>query len=133
MDITSIAGAIVNPAYNGRLTLRPAGVPYSPNPLEGRAAYARKNTGWPLYDSTTINFGKVLQGKIIQVRFGVTTDANTGLYGWEIDNVSLRGINNSPFGSIVADQGNCTQETAGAWIPEEAPMFNTVDTDFQAQ
>jgi len=134
-DITTITGAIMVPAYNGTLALRPAGAAYPPNPLEGRAAYVGSSSGLPQYSPLIVNLGKALQGKTVQIRFGVATDFKNGLYGWEIDNVSFTGIDNSPFGSIIADQRNCNMPTVS---PEEkaqrVPVFTrVVGNNFQEQ
>lgn len=97
------AGGLLTPAYNGTLAVYDGNY----NPLEGRAAYVGENPSWPDFDTVTADLGTSFAGQTVQTRFGVGADNGGGSYGWEIDNVSITGIDNQPFAAVVADPGHC--------------------------
>jgi len=43
----------------------------------------------------------------VQLRFRAGSDDATALAGWLIDDISVSGISNTPFSSVVAEIGCC--------------------------
>jgi hypothetical protein len=90
--------------YNGTIsTDAPAGSAGN-NPLLGRQAYVGTKTSAV---TTTINFGTTYAGKTVQLRFRAATDQGGGNVGWEIDDIAVTGITNTPFATRIADRGQC--------------------------
>ena len=79
----------------------------SDNPLSLRPGWVARDT-YPGYDNISLNFGKKLAGKTVQVRFRIGTDSGAGAGGWDIDNISFTGISNKPFASEGANTGACS-------------------------
>ena len=80
------------------------------NPLDKRQAYVDKNPSYPDMDTQVIDLGKALADEEIKFRFRIGTDAAAGAAGWDIDNIVVEGITNSPFASWIANQGICVEE-----------------------
>ena len=80
------------------------------NPLDKREAYVDKNPSYPDSDTQVIDLGDALAGAEIKFRFRIGTDAAAGAAGWDIDNIVVEGITNSPFASWIADQAICVEE-----------------------
>lgn len=93
---------IMDPGYNGTLTTT------SGNPLGGRRAFSGNNPSYPARDLVTLDLGTAFAGKTVRLRFRIGTDAAAGGNGWEIDDVAVTGITNTPFRSLVADASVCT-------------------------
>ena len=91
-----------DPGYGGTITNT------SGNPLGGRSAYVATNPSYPATDPVTLNLGPGLAGQTIQIRFRIGTDGAVGAPGWTIDNIEFDGIDNTPFGIVVSDDGVCT-------------------------
>ena len=51
--------------------------------------------------------GTKLAGATVQIRFRIGTDDAQGDVGWQLDNIALTGITNTPFASLVADTKPC--------------------------
>ena len=47
-------------------------------------------------------------GQTVQIRFRIGTDAAAGAPGWTIDDIAFAGIDNTPFGVVVDEDGVCT-------------------------
>jgi hypothetical protein len=47
------------------------------------------------------------RGQTIRLRFRIATDAAAGDYGWELDNLSVQGITNTPFSALVPETAVC--------------------------
>jgi hypothetical protein len=77
------------------------------NPLNGRKGFVGQNLSWPGTDKVSVNLGKSLAGKTVQVRFRIGSDDATGDFGWELDDVGFAGITNTPFPAVVDDQTAC--------------------------
>jgi len=97
-----------DPGYVGRLT------DVSGNPLSNRWAYAHQNPSWPDTDTVTLDFGTSFAGQTVRLRFRVGTDQAAGEYGWEIDDIAMEGITNTPFAEVVPDQRLCWNPIADA-------------------
>ncbi|HEY6360236.1 MAG TPA: M36 family metallopeptidase, partial [Vicinamibacterales bacterium] len=93
--------AHVDPGYGGTL------FDDSGNPLGGRPAFVAQNDGWPARDPVTLNLGAGFAGRTVLVRFRIGTDGGVGDFGWEIDNIAVAGITNTPFPMLVEDRMMC--------------------------
>jgi hypothetical protein len=97
-----------NPGYTGVLYNQ------SGNPLGGRQGYADKNPSWPGTDTVAINMGTALANKTVKIRFRIGTDGAANGFGWQIDDVALQGITNTPFFDLSPDAGQCLIVNGGA-------------------
>lgn len=104
-DVTAFG---VNPGYTGTL----AGG--SSNPLAGRQAFSGMSPGFPARNLVTLDFGTVFAGLSVQVRFRIGTDAAVSASGWDIDDVEVGGITNTPFPLLVSEPSLCTARRASA-------------------
>lgn len=86
-------------AYNGY-------VYYGTNPLSGRSCFTGASAG-ALHVTLRPT---VVAGDVVRVRFRVATDSFGSAPGWEIDNITFSGVEETPFSSTVADSG-CTKMT----------------------
>ena len=91
----------VDPGYGGALSNS------SGNPIGGRQAFVGKNAMYPSRETKTLDLGTMLAGQTVKLRFRIGTDSGSGDYGWEIDNIAVAGITNTPFRSLQTDQGVC--------------------------
>lgn len=85
----------ITPSYNGLLQTG------GNNPLEGRNAY----TGTQAWQAVTVDFGSALANQNVKVRWRIGTDVFVGGSGWSIDDIAFSGITNTPFATIVPNQG----------------------------
>jgi len=102
-DVTTLG---VDPGYSGILGTTGG------NPLGGRAAFSGISPGFPARQLLTLNFGSKLAGKSVQLRFRIGTDLNTAASGWNIDDVDISGITNTPFPALVPEPSTCTARQA---------------------
>jgi large repetitive protein len=77
----------------------------SGNPLANRFAYTGTSAGHPSFNTQTVDLGTTFAGQTIRVRFRVGTDAAAAGGGWDVDDLSLTGLTNTPFHRLVADAG----------------------------
>lgn len=84
------------------------------NPLNGRSAYAGESPGYPARSTETLNLTDQLAGESIMLRFRVGTDAAAGAPGWDIDNIRISGIDNTPFPIWKVDQALCAETDSDA-------------------
>lgn len=91
----------LDPGYGGELD------DSSGNPLALRQAFVATSSAWPDRHHVAFDLGSAFAGETVRFRFRIGTDANTGDYGWEIDNILVSGIDNAPFNIIVADASEC--------------------------
>ena len=98
-DVTAFG---VNPGYTGAVA---AG---GGNPITGRQAYAAMSTGYPALNQVSLDFGKVFAGLSVLVRFRIGTDVAVGAPGWNIDDIEVDGITNTPFPALVTEPSTCT-------------------------
>ena len=92
----------VDPGYGGVITNT------SGNPLADRSAYVATNASFPATDPVSLDLGTALAGQTVQIRFRIGTDAAAGAPGWTVDDIAFAGIDNTPFGVVVDDDGVCT-------------------------
>ncbi len=104
---TDLGSKITMEGYNATLV---AGT--STNPLAGRMAFGGQSTnfevlGVPGYVNTVVDLGAAYAGKTVRVRFRGGTDQASGFSGWFVQQVAFNNLQNTPFGSRVADRGIC--------------------------
>jgi hypothetical protein len=83
-------------AYNGATnagTSSPIGT--------NRPAFVNRMVGWPAFSPVMLNLGTTYAGKDIRIRFRIGADESTGAPGWEVDDISVSGITNTPFAGLV--------------------------------
>jgi hypothetical protein len=78
------------------------------NPLAGHPAFSGTNPAFPNRDAVTLDFGTRLAGQDVQIRFRLGTDACCNASGWELDDIAVTGITNTPFPGIVPEPSRCT-------------------------
>jgi hypothetical protein len=89
-------------SYNGStnsVTIAPIGA--------NRPAFVNRMTGWPNFATVTRNLGTAYANENVMIRFRIGADESTGAPGWEIDDITVSGLTNSPFTALVADAA-CT-------------------------
>ena len=95
-------------AYNGStnvLTSAPIGA--------GRPAFVGRSATWPNFVPATLNLGTAYVNQNVKLRFRVGADDTTGAPGWDIDDISVIGITDTPFTSLVAEAGVCSPRHGG--------------------
>jgi hypothetical protein len=95
-------------AYNGTtnaVTAAPIGASHP--------AFVNRMTGWPNFAPVTLNLGTAYAGQNVKLRFRVGADESTGAPGWDIDDISVIGITDTPFTSLVAEAGVCSPHHHG--------------------
>ncbi len=65
------------------------------------AAFINRSSGWPNFIAASINLGTTYAGLNVQIRFHSSADDSTGAPGWDVDNVAISGITNTPFSGLV--------------------------------
>jgi hypothetical protein len=63
---------------------------------------------WPAYTTVTLNPVAGYSNQDVLVRFRVGADDSTGAPGWDIDDITVTGITNTPFTALVPNAGVCT-------------------------
>ena len=66
--------------------------------------------GWPNFAPVTVNVGTAYAGQDVRIRFRIGADVATGAPGWDIDDITIGGLTNTPFTAIVGHQGACSVE-----------------------
>jgi len=95
----------------------------NPSPLRGRTVFGGQNAGWPGLDPVMIDLGTAWAGETVRIRFRVASDVAIGDAGWEIDDIALQGIDNTPFPAAEPEDGDCGNGAPVAviampsWIP----------------
>jgi len=83
------------------------------NPLAGRDAFSGTNPAFPSREPLVLNFGTQFAGQAVQIRFRIGTDFCCAAEGWELDDVRVTGITNTPFPGFVPETTRCTTGTVG--------------------
>ncbi|MCP3101099.1 M36 family metallopeptidase [Myxococcus sp. K15C18031901] len=92
----------VTPGYGGTLDATTS------NKLAGRPAYVDRSSSWPaLVPSPLMDFGTRFKGKTLQLRFRFGSPWLIESQGWDIDDITLGGVDEKPFSAIVDDAGAC--------------------------
>ena len=63
---------------------------------------------WPDFANVTLNPVSGYSNQDVLVRFRTGADSSTGAPGWDIDDIAVTGITNSPFTALVPNRGVCT-------------------------
>jgi hypothetical protein len=96
------ANIVPNATYNG-LTNVATNAPIGPN----RRAFVNRMTGWPSFATVNLNLGTAFANQTVMIRFRIGADDSTGSPGWEIDNIVVGGLTNTPFTALVPETGSC--------------------------
>lgn len=89
-------------AYNGQTnatTTAPIGT--------ARKAFVNTMPGWPNFSTVTLNLGTAYANQNVQVRFRIGANQGVGAPGWEIDDINVTGLTNTPFTALVPETGSC--------------------------
>ena len=95
-------------AYNGATnatTTAPIGASHP--------AFVNRQAAWPNFVPVTLNLGTAYAGQNVKLRFRVGADAGTGAPGWDIDDINVIGITDTPFASLVAETAACSPQHGG--------------------
>jgi hypothetical protein len=82
------------------------------NPLAGRMAYSGTSPGFPARSLVTLNFGTRFAGQSVLLRFRIGSDTSVAGTGWNIDDIDVSGITNTPFPAVVPEPSTCTARRA---------------------
>lgn len=104
----------VDPGYTGALTDQ-AG-----NPLSLRPAFSATNSLWPAYEDLSLDLGTALAGSTVELRLRVGTDPGVSDVGWEIDQIAIEGITNTPFPAWSPDADACNPPPIAEAGPDQA-------------
>jgi hypothetical protein len=99
LDVSQLG---VDPGYTGRVIT-------TENVLFGRQAFGGRSPGFPALQPLVLNFGMRLAGQSVQLRFRIASDSFIGSSGWNIDDIAVSGIDNTPFPELVPESSVCTQ------------------------
>jgi hypothetical protein len=121
----------VTPGYN-----RTISTSFS-NPLAGRMAYSATSPGFPARNPVTLNFGTRFAGQSVLLRFRIGTDTSVAGTGWNIDDIEVTGITNTPFPALVPEPSTCTarfaaREDSGPLSVQHAPATSLDEFDVAA-
>jgi len=94
---TAVYNGLTNPA-----TSAPIGA--------SRRAFVNRMTGWPNFVPVTLNVGTAYAGQDVRIRFRIGADQSTGAPGWDIDDINVSGLTNTPFTAIAGNVRVCTTE-----------------------
>jgi large repetitive protein len=108
-DVTEVG---VDPGYTGTISVD------FDNPLAGRPAFSGSNASFPDRDALSLDFGTQFAGQAVQLRFRLGTDFNSASSGWEIDDIAVTGITNTPFPGFVPEPTTCVNGTATRTVDE---------------
>ncbi len=111
--------AYVAPGYGGAIGNTAS------NPLMNRQAFVGANAAYPASNPVSLNLGTQLAGKKIKLRFRIGTDLGAGAFGWNIDDVVIQGITNTPFTAIIADATNCEHAPVASAGPDQTVPTST--------
>jgi hypothetical protein len=74
----------------------------------GRAAFVNRSAGWPEFANASLDLGTAYAGQDVQVRFRIGASSTIGAPGWEIDDIAVAGLTNTPFTARVPEASVCT-------------------------
>ena len=89
-------------AYNGStsaITTAPIG--------QSRPAFVNRSVGWPNFGNASLNLGTTYANQDVRIRFRIGTDESQGAPGWDVDDISVSGITNTPFAALVPNAVVC--------------------------
>jgi hypothetical protein len=108
IEISTDGGAtwadIGAPLYNGKTTAL-TNAPIGAN----RPAFVNRSANWPAFVTTPIlNLGTAYANQSVRIRFRIGADDSTGAPGWDIDDIAIGGLLNTPFASLVGQTTVCS-------------------------
>ncbi|MFE8604762.1 myxosortase-dependent M36 family metallopeptidase [Archangium violaceum] len=107
IELSSDGGAtwvdIGTSLYNGTLVNYTGNL----NPLKGRSAIVNSSAGFPTFVAATLNLGTTYAGQTVRIRFRIGSDNSAAGTGWLLDDLAFTGIVNTPFTSLVDENGVC--------------------------
>jgi hypothetical protein len=71
-------------------------------------AFVNRIVGWPNFAPVVLNLGLAYANQDVMIRFRIGVDESTGAPGWDIDNIAVSGITNTPFTALVPEPTVCT-------------------------
>ena len=74
----------------------------------GRVIAFANQKGGVAKTTSTLNLGVAYANQDVKVRFHIGADESAGAPGWEIDDVTVTGITNTPFTALTAETTVCT-------------------------
>lgn len=90
-------------SYNG-VTSAVTSAPVGAN----RPAFVNRIAGWPNFTTVTRNLGTTFANQNVMIRFRIGSDENTGAPGWDIDNITVNGLTNTPFTGLIGETSACS-------------------------
>jgi hypothetical protein len=112
-DVTQIG---VDPGYPGSISIDFL------NPLSGRRVFGGRNAAFPDREKLSLDFGTKFAGQAIQLRFRIGTETCCTAFGWQLDDIAVTGITNTPFPGFVPEPTRCIASTA-ANAPDESRVI----------
>ncbi|KFA91140.1 hypothetical protein Q664_23945 [Archangium violaceum Cb vi76] len=103
----------VSPPYNATIYTGDG------NPLKGKKAYGGQSEGYPAFTKATLDLGTTYAGKTVRIRFRIGTDSSKGDTGWDLDELQLEGVKNTPFTTLEPHRGKCTDRAPVANAGED--------------
>ena len=67
----------------------------------------------------------------VRIRFGASGDESVAFAGWDVDDITVGGITNTPFFTLAPDAGACTI-SANAGSPQSAVLGTAFATPLKA-
>ncbi len=95
-----------------------AALPNATNVLAGRRGWVGNNAAWPALETVTLDFGTRWATRDVRFRWRLGSDQSVALDGWEVDDVAVTGVTNTPFPSQVDDATACNDR---APVPDAGP------------
>jgi len=89
-------------AYNGS-TNGSTSAPIGAN----RRAFVNRMTGWPAFSPVSLNLGTAFANQNVKLRFRIGADESTGAPGWEVTDINVGGLTNTPFAALQPHAGIC--------------------------
>ncbi len=106
-------GVASQPGYTGTIS---SGQGQSSNPLGGVRGFVGKSANYPTFNTETVDLGTTYANQTIRFRFRIGADDAAAAKGWEIDDIQITGITNSPFAAVTSDPNTCTNAAPMATI-----------------
>ena len=106
-----------SPDYDGTITNQAGNV------LADRLAFSGQSPDWPGFTSVSLDLGTALAGQAVLVRYRIGTDPASGDTGWEIDNISVNGVDNQPFFTTGDEDDICNNLPIADAGPDQTVMI----------
>ena len=103
------------------------------NPAAGRPGFVQQSAGYPALATKVITFPASYLGKTVLIRFGSSSDSGVTTGGWDIDNIVVAGITNTPFSVLSGNAGTCATVSAAAGNAQSATVSSAFATALKAQ